>query len=100
MPAHSEPRPARDWTGDDDAHLDAILALRELWRERRGRVRLADCQIDARLVTFVVAGLCHRHGQFVAEWSGRTHDPLPLEARCPAGEGARCDVTSPVFVLV
>jgi hypothetical protein len=99
MAAHSTPLPRR-WGADDDAHLDAILALRELWRERRGRVRLADCALEARLVTFVVSGLCPRHGQFVSEWSGRVQDSLPLEARCPVGDGSRCDQTTPVFVLV
>ena len=93
-------RPFRGWTQDDDAHLDAILALRERWRERRGRVRLADCDLETKLVTFVVSGVCPRHGQFVSEWTGRLNDALPLEARCAAGDGQRCDVTSPVFVLV
>ena len=93
-------RPAREWTDQDDALLAAILALRERWDARAGRLTLADLDLDASLVIFVVSGLCPRHGQFVTEWTGRRHDPFPLEARCPAGERGRCQETSPVYVLV
>ncbi len=55
---------------------------------------------DPRLVTFVLSGVCPRHGQFVREWTGRRSDPLPLEARCGAAERGRCHETVPVFVLV
>jgi hypothetical protein len=90
----------RTWTERDDDMLDAILALEKIWEERGGQVTLAALAIDARLVTFVVSGLCPRHGQFVADWTGRCTDPIPLEARCPAAESGRCWETSPVYVLV
>lgn len=90
----------RTWTEHDDDMLEAILALRRIWDEREGRVTLAALELDARLVTFVVSGLCPRHGQFVADWTGRCTDPVPLEARCPAAESGRCCETSPVYVLV
>jgi hypothetical protein len=96
----AQKRPAREWTEHDDGMLEAILALRTSWERREGRLTLADLELDTRLVTFVVSGLCPRHGQFVAEWTGRCSDPIPLEARCPAGEGGRCSETSPVYVLV
>ncbi len=90
----------REWTERDDALLDAILAVRRLWDEHDGQVTLAALELDTRLVTFVVSGLCPRHGQFVAEWTGRCTDPVPMEARCPAAETGRCGETSPVYVLV
>ena len=93
-------RPGREWTDQDDAMLDAIIGLEKIWEERGGRVTLAMLELDARLVTFVVSGLCPRHGQFVADWTGRCTDPIPLEARCPAAESGRCSETSPVYVLV
>lgn len=96
----AQERPAREWTDQDDTMLDAILGLEQLWAERGGRVTLATLELDARLVTFVVSGLCPRHGQFVADWTGRSTDPIPLEARCPAAESGRCWETSPVYVLV
>jgi len=98
MRAHE--RQAREWTDQDDAMLDAILGLEKIWEERGGTVTLAMLELDARLVTFVVSGLCPRHGQFVADWTGRSTDPIPLEARCPAAESGRCWETSPVYVLV
>ena len=88
------------WTEHDDDMLETILALRRTWDERDGRVTLAALELDARLVTFVVSGLCPRHGQFVADWTGRCTDAVPLEARCPAAESGRCWETSPVYVLV
>jgi hypothetical protein len=91
-------RAKRAWSAEDDRSLDAILALRRAWYTRGGRLTLAALGLDARVVTFVVSGLCPRHGQFVREWTGRILDPLPLEARCPAAD--RCQQTSPVFVLV
>jgi len=100
MQAKVAPRLPREWTADDDALLGAILSLREAWRECRGRVTLARLELDPHLVTFMVSGLCSKHGQFVSEWSGRLSDPLPLEARCPVGESGRCAETAPVFVLV
>jgi hypothetical protein len=96
----AQKRPARDWTEEDDALLAAILALREIWDARAGRLTLADLELDATLVCLVVSGLCPRHGQFVTEWTGRRTDPFPLEARCPAAERGRCWETSPVYVLV
>ena len=93
-------RQSREWTEQDDIMLEAILGLERLWEERSGRVSLAALELDARLVTFVVSGLCPRHGQFVADWTGRCTDPDPLEARCPAAESGRCWETSPVYVLV
>jgi hypothetical protein len=96
----AQARPAREWTEQDDAMLDAILALRDRWQEHDGQLTLAALELDARLVTFVVSGLCPRHGQFVADWTGRCSDPIPLEARCPASESGRCSETSPVYVLV
>lgn len=93
-------RPVREWTDRDDTMLTAILALRETWERQGGTVRLGDLGIDARLVTFVVSGLCPRHGQFVSDWTGRHSDPVPLEARCPAADSGRCSETSPVYVLV
>ena len=96
----AQKRPAREWTEQDDVMLDAILGLGNIWDERDGQVTLAALQLDARLVTFVVSGLCPRHGQFVADWTGRCTDPVPLEARCPAAESGRCWETSPVYVLV
>ena len=98
MRAHE--RQGREWTDQDDAMLDAILGLEKIWAEGGGRVTLAMLELDARLVTFVVSGLCPRHGQFVADWTGRCTDPIPLEARCPAAESGRCWETSPVYVLV
>ena len=100
MQAKVAPAAPREWTADDDALLGAILSLREAWRESRGRLTLARLELDPHLVTFVVSGLCPKHGQFVSEWSGRPSDALPLEARCPAGESGRCAETTPVFVLV
>jgi hypothetical protein len=100
MRAETGTRPGREWTADDDAHLECLLALRRLWHERDARVTLPDCDLEPKLVTFVVSGLCPRHGQFVVEWTGRPGDPLPLEARCSAGRCRACSVTSPVFVLV
>ncbi|HET7700657.1 MAG TPA: hypothetical protein VFM06_07325 [Candidatus Limnocylindria bacterium] len=91
---------AREWTEEDDAFLEAILALRRIWDERHARVTLGDLGLDGRLVTFVVSGLCSRHGQFVAEWTGRASDAPPLEAPCPASERGRCGMIAPVFVLV
>jgi hypothetical protein len=96
----AQKRPAREWTEHDDAMLEAILGLGGIWEAHAGRVTLEHLQLDARLVTFVVSGLCPRHGQFVADWTGRCSDPIPLEARCPAGESGRCSETSPVYVLV
>ena len=96
----AQERPGREWTDQDDAMLDAILGLEKIWEERGGTVTLAMLELDARLVTFVVSGLCPRHGQFVADWTGRSTDPIPLEARCPAAESGRCWETSPVYVLV
>jgi hypothetical protein len=93
-------RRPRAWSEHDDAMLDAILWLRRVWAHREARVTLADLGLDAGLVTFVVSGLCPRHGQFVSEWTGRRSDPVPLEARCSAAELGRCGETSPVFVLV
>lgn len=93
-------RGRREWSADDDALLDAIVALRARWRECHGHVTLAAVGLDASLVTFMVSGLCPRHGQFVTEWTGRVDDRPPLEARCPAGGGTRCAELSPVFVLV
>ncbi len=88
------------WTDHDDDMLETILALRRIWDERDGKVSLAALELDSRLVTFVVSGLCPRHGQFVADWTGRCTDPVPLEARCPAAESGRCWESSPVYVLV
>ncbi len=88
------------WTADDDALLDSILALRTAWEEHRGQVTLAALGLDPALVTFVVSGLCPKHGQFVAEWTGRACDRPPLEARCPGANERRCGELSPVFVLV
>ena len=93
-------RDARDWTEDDDALLGAILSLRREWRARGGHVALADLGLETPCVTYVVSGLCPKHGQFVAEWTGRLREPLPLEARCSAADRGRCAETSPVFVLV
>jgi hypothetical protein len=93
-------RRAREWTEQDDLMLDAILELERLWDDRGGHLTLAALELDARLVTFVVSGLCPRHGQFVADWTGRSTDPMPLETRCPAAESGRCWETSPVYVLV
>ena len=93
-------RQAREWTEQDDLMLDAILGLARIWDERHGRVTLAALELEARLVTFVVSGLCPRHGQFVVDWTGRCTDPIPMEARCPAAESGRCWETSPVYVLV
>jgi hypothetical protein len=93
-------RRPRAWSETDDRMLDAILWLRRVWAHKDGRVTLTDLGLDARLVTFVVSGLCPKHGQFVSEWTGRTSDPVPLEARCSAAERGRCHETSPVFVLV
>jgi hypothetical protein len=90
----------RTWTEQDDAMLEAILAMGRIWADRGGRVSLAALELDTRLVTFVVSGLCPRHGQFVADWTGRYTDPVPMEARCPAAETGRCWETSPVYVLV
>jgi hypothetical protein len=90
----------REWTDDDDALLSSIVALRTLWNGHGGRVTVAELGLEARLVTLVVSGVCPRHGQFVAEWTGRVADRPPLEARCPAGGGTRCAEISPVFVLV
>ena len=92
--------PVREWTEQDDALLGSILVVRRLWDESGGRLTLAALELDARLVTFVVSGLCPRHGQFVAEWTGRCTDPVPMETRCPAAESGRCSETSPVYVLV
>jgi hypothetical protein len=100
MQAKAAPGVPREWTADDDALLGAILALRTAWRDSHGRLTLTRLELDPHLVTFVVSGLCPKHGQFVREWSGRLSDPLPLEARCPVGESGRCAETSPVFVLV
>ena len=96
----AQERPAREWTDQDDALLDAILELEKTWDERDGLVTLATLALDARLVTFVVSGLCPHHGQFVADWTGRCTDPVPTEAHCPAAESGRCWETSPVYVLV
>lgn len=96
----AQARPVREWTERDDALLDAILAVRRLWDEHDGHVTLAALELDTRLVTFVVSGLCPRHGQFVAEWTGRCTDPVPMESRCPAAQTGRCSETSPVYVLV
>lgn len=90
----------RDWTDDDDALLGAILALRAAWSAHAGRVTLADLDLDPRLATFVLSGVCPRHGQFVREWTGRAIDPLPIEARCSAADRGRCQEIAPVFVLV
>lgn len=90
----------REWTRHDDQMLDAILELERLWDANGGRVTLGALGMDARLVTFVVSGLCPRHGQFVSEWVARLGDPLPMEVRCPAGESGRCTETLPVYVLV
>lgn len=90
----------RPWTEDDDALLSSIITLRALWNERGGRVTVGELGLDTRLQTLVVSGVCPRHGQFVAEWTGRVADRPPLEARCPAGGGTRCAELSPVFVLV
>ena len=90
-------RAAAVWCENDDALLAAILSLRDLWRVNEGRPTLRDLGLDARCATFVVSGLCPKHGQFVGEWTGRVTDPLPLEARCSDG---RCPELSPVFVLV
>ena len=92
--------PIRVWTEQEDALLESILVIRQLWDEGGGRLTLAALELDARLVSFVVSGLCPRHGQFVAEWTGRCTDPVPMEARCPASETGRCGETSPVYVLV
>ena len=64
-------RAAREWTEDDDALLDAILALRDAWRDREGKLTLRDFGIETRCVTYVISGLCPKHGQFVTEWTGR-----------------------------
>ena len=96
----AQKRPVREWTEHDDALLDSILAVRRVWDESGGRLTLAALELDARLVTFVVSGLCPRHGQFVAEWTGRCNEPVPMETRCPASETGRCSETSPVYVLV
>lgn len=96
----TQQRQAREWTEQDDVLLDAILAVRRLWDEHDGALTLATLELDARLVTFVVSGLCSRHGQFVAEWTGRCTDGVPMEVRCPAAESGRCSETSPVYVLV
>ncbi len=93
-------RPVREWNEQDDALLDSILAVRRVWDESGGHLTLAALELDTRLVTFVVSGLCPRHGQFVSEWTGRCTDPVPMESRCPASETGRCSETSPVYVLV
>lgn len=98
MQATARRRP-RQWTADDDAHLDAILALAEVWRARHGHVTLADLELDPRLATFVVAGMCAKHGQFVKEWTGRIGEEIPLEVCCP-GDRGHCAEIVPVFVLV
>lgn len=90
----------RDWTEDDDALLGAILALRQTWSARDGHVTLADLGLDPRLATFVLSGVCPRHGQFVREWTGRATDALPIEARCSVADRGRCHEVAPVFVLV
>ncbi|HEY6957544.1 MAG TPA: hypothetical protein VI814_01835 [Candidatus Limnocylindria bacterium] len=92
--------PHREWTEQDDALLDAILALRARWEEHRGALTLEQCALDPHLTTVVVSGLCSRHGQFVAEWTGRAGDRAPLDARCPAALPMRCTERCPVFVLV
>ena len=90
----------RDWSEDDDALLETILELRRRWDERRGRLTLATLELDHRLATFMLSGVCPRHGQFVREWTGRLADAPPLEARCTAAERGRCGELAPVFVLV
>ncbi len=90
----------RDWTDDDDALLGAILALGRSWSARNGRVTLTDLGLDSRLATFVLSGVCPRHGQFVREWTGRATDVLPIEARCSVADRGRCHEVAPVFVLV
>jgi len=93
-------RAAREWTEDDDALLGAILALRDAWRDREGKLTLRDFGIETRCVTYVISGLCPKHGQFVTEWTGRHGESVPLEGRCSAAEQGRCVEMSPVFVLV
>ncbi len=44
--------------------------------------------------------LALRHAWRESEWTGLAAEPIPLEARCSAGEPGRCVMTSPVFVLV
>ena len=90
----------RPWSEHDDAMLDAILWLRRVWAHRQEKVTLRDLGLNATIVTFMVSGHCPRHGQFVSEWTGRSSDPVPLEARCSAADSGRCGETSPVFVLV
>jgi hypothetical protein len=90
----------RPWSEHDDAMLDAILWLRRVWAHREEKVTLRDLGLDPTVVTFVVSGHCPRHGQFVCEWTGRSSDPVPLEARCSAADSGRCGEMSPVFVLV
>lgn len=90
----------REWTEDDDALLGTILSLRATWAQCRGRVTLARLALDPRLATFVLSGVCPRHGQFVREWTGRVADSPPLEASCSAADRGRCHEIAPVFVLV
>ena len=89
----------REWTEDDDALLGSILSFRETWRQSRGRVTLARLSFDPSLASFVLSGVCPRHGQFVREWTGRVTDPVPLEASCGAADRGRCHEVAPVFVL-
>ncbi len=67
------------------------------WGEGPSRVRLADLGLDARLRTHPLVGMCHRHGEFVLEWTGRIHEEPPDFVRCTAtSDGQRCELDGPV----
>ena len=78
------------------AHLEAEL-VSDRWGEGPSRVRLADLGLDPRVRTHAMTGVCHRHGDFGVEWTGRIGEDPPDFARCTAtSDGERCVLNGPV----
>jgi hypothetical protein len=95
----------------EDFALEALLSIERVWErahrdhelvpdpwgEGPSRVRLVDLGLDPRVRTHALTGVCHRHGAFSTEWSGRIDEDPPDFARCTATtDGERCVLDGPV----
>ena len=86
------------WSAADDAALDAILSLEQIWDEKHGHVTLADLGLDARLRVLAIEANCIAHGNFAREWVGCLGESLPDEIACDlhGPDGRACGMPSRV----
>ena len=77
------------------AHRDGELSP-DIWGEGPSRLRLSDLDLDTRLRTHAMYGICPVHGDFSFDWDGLRHEQPPEVARCSATSGGqRCSLRGP-----